>query len=237
MMLSENEQLIGEWIIQYCDEVLNNEYLEVCKNIKLDYLDLVPDGMNRGKPEIWAASIIWAAGSVNFLSDKSFLPFATLGDVSAYFNTKKSTVGYKATQIRKILSIDYFNARYLFKSSSILKTMDSIRMTEDGFIVFDPPLPSEESPVNIATIEDEEDDGDIDEFTLVGKSKKPFKRPTFLQYEYFVEQKVKKWIKSDGRERTIEIDNKNFRKISIQVSCTFTEAVELEEWMKKEGLL
>jgi len=57
--------------------------------------------------EIWAASIIYALGQINFLFDKSFKPYVSSNDISNYFGTSKSTVSQKAKVIR-----DMFNMRY-----------------------------------------------------------------------------------------------------------------------------
>lgn len=121
---------------KFCNEKLDTEYNRLCKNVFTDLLKDNPDIFDRGKPEIWASSIIWAIGSVNFLDDKSFLPFATLSDVCGYFDTNNSTVGQKASLIRNILDIDVFTREYLRIDSKFTRFIDRARFNENGFIYF-----------------------------------------------------------------------------------------------------
>lgn len=225
-----NDKMIEHLIEQCCDKMLNDYYLEICLQVKDDYLALLPEGMNRGKPEVWAASIIWAVGSINFLSDKTFPPYATLTDICTFFKTKNSTVGNKAGQIREILDMHYLNINYLLEDSSIISTLTSMRVTENGFIVLDP-----QDALDIGYIED---DGQIIDHIIIGKSEKPILLNTFYQYEFKLEQIMKTWIKNDGRERTIHVSmGEDINELLIRVTCSKTEAMELKHWMQQHRFL
>jgi len=123
---------IKNLIFSYCDKHLNDDYKKLSLLVFDDYDILIPNGMKRGNPKTWAASIIWAIGSVNFLSDKSFLPYASLNDVCTFFNTNTSTIGNKASQIKKKLAIDHFNNDYLLSNSPMSKIIDSMYLTDDA---------------------------------------------------------------------------------------------------------
>lgn len=59
----------------------------------------------RGKPEVWAASVIHVIVRMNFLSERAepgFLAFDTLCDL---FHTSKTTIGSKATAIERTLKL------------------------------------------------------------------------------------------------------------------------------------
>lgn len=129
-------------IEKYSTEKLDAEYNRLCKKVYTDLLNDNPKIYDRGKPEIWAASIIWAVGSVNFLDDRSFLPYATLSDICGYFNNNNSTVGQKASLIRSTLNIDVFTRDYLRKDSKIPGFIDRFQVNENGFIY----LRDEEEP-------------------------------------------------------------------------------------------
>jgi len=154
-------------IAQCCKAMLNDNYHELCQKIKADYMRLFPEAMNRGKAEIWAAAIIWAAGTLNFLSDQASKPYATLIDVCSFFGTKNSTVGGKAGHIRNTLGMDRLNTDYMFSDSSLASMLNSMSVSEDGFILFNKNIQKEEEYL--------EDDGQIDEYIITGFAKKPIK--------------------------------------------------------------
>jgi hypothetical protein len=61
-----------------------------------------------GKLEIWAAGIIHAIGTVNFLFDKSFEPYISVHDICEYFGATQSTTSQKSKVIRDMFKMGYF---------------------------------------------------------------------------------------------------------------------------------
>jgi len=57
--------------------------------------------ITRGKEEIWAASIVYVIARLNFLFDREAETVVTTDMFCDFFQTKKTTVGNKATQIEK----------------------------------------------------------------------------------------------------------------------------------------
>lgn len=60
----------------------------------------------RGKPEVWAASVVHVIARLNFLYDRSQPVHISLDDTCDHFGTKKTTVGNKATQIERSLKLN-----------------------------------------------------------------------------------------------------------------------------------
>lgn len=60
---------------------------------------------NRGKPGVWAASLVHVIGRMNFLYDKSQSVHITLDTICGAFGVSKKTVGAKATQIERTLNL------------------------------------------------------------------------------------------------------------------------------------
>jgi len=226
----KNEQNIEKLISRCCDNLLNDNYREICLKIKNNYLKKIPDGMNRGKAEIWAASIVWAAGSVNFLNDNSYKPYASMEDICSYFDSNKSTVGNRAVEIRKLLKMNNINEDYLLEDSPILDMISSMRVSKEGIIYF------ANQHENKHEAEYLEDDGSINEFLIEGRSGRSIRRSTYLQYEYMLKKMLNNWIEKDGRERSVRIDFDNDNLLVINVASTMTEAAEMEDWMRKNGL-
>jgi hypothetical protein len=62
--------------------------------------------------EIWAAAAAYALGSINFLFDKSFQPYATAEDICGYFGTSKSTTSQKAKVIPDMFKMGFYDEAF-----------------------------------------------------------------------------------------------------------------------------
>ncbi len=132
--LQNRVNTINKLTSQFCAKHIDDEYAEISKAVIGKLQRKRPSPMLRGKEEIWAAAIIHAIGSINFLYDKSFEPYVTLDEINDFFGTKKSSVGSKASEIKKMLNMGYFSSEFstnkLKKSNPLLNTV-----MVDGFIV------------------------------------------------------------------------------------------------------
>lgn len=110
--LKEKEQQLLELTGGFCEQQLNKEYFELCEKLikKMGRKREVP--FKRGKLEIWAAAIIQAIGSINFLYDKSFEPHSTTKQINDYFKTKQTTVSNKARIIKDMFDLWYFSPEF-----------------------------------------------------------------------------------------------------------------------------
>jgi len=81
-----------------------------------------------GRMGIWAAAIIHALGSINFLFDPNFEPYVGAADISNYFGTSKSTVSQKAKIIRDMFKMGYcdkeFSTTHMQKKQSRFQSSD-----------------------------------------------------------------------------------------------------------------
>lgn len=122
----------------FCREHADAEYAGLCKKLidKMARKRSVP--FLSGRVEIWAAAIVYALGSINFLFDKSFLPYATPDIICDYFKVSKRTVAQKAKLIRDMFKLGYFDPE--FSTEHMLKNNPLARLTMvDGFLVIDEP--------------------------------------------------------------------------------------------------
>lgn len=117
-----------------CVNLINKEYAELSEKLikKLGRKKDVP--FVRGKNEIWATAVVHAIGSINFLSDKSFLPYCSLDKLCKHYNTNKSTVGNKAGEIRKLLKLNPFDEDFSTKHMKENNPWDNLGITQEGFI-------------------------------------------------------------------------------------------------------
>jgi len=132
--VKEKEDEIREMIESFCAEHLNAEYAQLSKKLlqKLARKRDVP--FKRGKSEVWAAAIIYAIGSINFLSDKSFEPYLPLSDISKLFGVSNSTVSNKARETRKMFRLDHFDQEFSTDEMHNSNPLNDMVMV-DGFIV------------------------------------------------------------------------------------------------------
>ncbi len=121
-------------IREFCTKKLNEEYLELAERLVLKLARRRNVPFVTGQPQIWAAGIIHAIGTITFLFDKSSKPYIFVNDINDFFGTNVSTTGSKSKQIRDMLKIREFNAEF-----STMKMMNSNPFQNyvmvDGFIV------------------------------------------------------------------------------------------------------
>ena len=96
----------------FCDEKLNEECAVLVEKLicKLGRKRNVP--FLTGQTAIWAAAVIHALATINFLFDKSAKPHITIDELNDFFGTKKSTTGNKSKEIRDLLKLSYWDREF-----------------------------------------------------------------------------------------------------------------------------
>lgn len=114
-VLAERKQQLLDLTGAFCDEHLNAEYKRLCKKAVERLAKKRPSPILRGKPEIWAAGIVHAMASPNFLFDKSSDPYLSAGDIAAYFQVASGSSSQKASTIRDMLGITQLDPEWMTK--------------------------------------------------------------------------------------------------------------------------
>jgi len=111
MIEEKTQQLIG-MTGSFCQQFLDEDYKQLCEKLirKMSRKRAVP--FLSGRMEIWAAAVIYALGSINFLFDKSFKPYAAADDICNFFGTSKSTTSQKAQVIRNMFKMGYYDGEF-----------------------------------------------------------------------------------------------------------------------------
>lgn len=124
----------------FCKEKLNQEYRDLATRMvqKIGRKKDVP--FVSGKTEVWAAAVIHALGTINFLFDKNSQPYSTVDEINDFFGTKKSTVASKSKIIRDLLKLGYFNTEFSLQQVNESNPLNEMVMV-DGFIVSIDSLP------------------------------------------------------------------------------------------------
>ena len=141
-IIAEKAQRLIEMTAGFCNEYLDEDYKQLCEKLirKMSRKRNVP--FLSGRIEIWAAPVVYAIGSINFLFDQSFEPYASGDDICNYFGTSKSTTSQKAKIIRDMFKLGYwgkeFSTSHMRQSSPF-----SNLVTINGLIVDKQSLPPE----------------------------------------------------------------------------------------------
>ncbi len=132
--IKQKEEKLVEMTGIFCAQKLDGDYFQLCEKLikKLGRKREVP--FQRGKLEIWAAAVVYAIGSINFLFDKSFEPYMTAEQINDYFGTKSSTVSNKARQIKDMFDMWHFNPEFSTQKMTESNPFHKMVMV-DGFIV------------------------------------------------------------------------------------------------------
>ncbi len=116
--MSPKIRIIKELLNEFCHEILNSEaYAEICSKILTELEQHPHQPLNRGKEDIWAASIAHAVGSINLLFSTSSYPHISVDELNSFFNTKSTTTSKKSLDLRDLLRISSYNEKYQIDSS------------------------------------------------------------------------------------------------------------------------
>jgi len=118
----------------FCDEHLNVEYAQICRQMAATLARKRPSPLQGGRVNTWAAAIVHTVGSVNFLFDKTQTPHIRADELAAVFNLSKSTVGNKSKQIKDILNVGIFDPDWTLPSKMDENPM-AWMISVNGFIM------------------------------------------------------------------------------------------------------
>jgi len=95
---------IMDLVDSFCLRCLNDEYLDVCRNMA-GALCRTRTDFGRTRPEVWASGIVHAVGWVNFLFDPYQKPHIEARDIAKAFGVSQSTMTARSRVIRDKLRL------------------------------------------------------------------------------------------------------------------------------------
>jgi len=117
-----------------CAEHLDAVYADLCRRLVGKLARKRPSPLTRGDLTIWAASVIYCLGQVNFIFDPSQSPHASADELSAWLGVKKSTMANKARMIRESAGVSDFNAEFL--RPDVMESVGLVWLVQvDGMVV------------------------------------------------------------------------------------------------------
>jgi hypothetical protein len=111
---------ISDIIVKFCKEKLNDEFCEIMIRSLAKLCRKRPSPVSSGSINVWACSIVYAIGSLNFIFDKSQMYYMSSKDLASWFGVSPKTAGQKSYKI-----IDMLHAYRFSPEFSISKIKDS----------------------------------------------------------------------------------------------------------------
>lgn len=101
---------------RFCTEHLGDEYRDVIRRIVAKLARKRPSPLLRGELRVWAAAAIYAAGSLNFLFDRTEQPHLSADELARLTGVPKSTMANKAKVIREGQCLSQFDTEFCLPS-------------------------------------------------------------------------------------------------------------------------
>ncbi|KPA15066.1 hypothetical protein MHK_004735 [Candidatus Magnetomorum sp. HK-1] len=201
---------IKKLIADYCDANLHKMYKAYILNLWLAASRNKSLNMSKGKNEIWAASLIHAIARLNFLSDHKNPDehHVTLDALCDYFQTKKSTIGNKATLIIKNCNIRTGQPEYC---RSDITDMTTFYKTQDGLIIDKNTARKMFGKEIVVETASEEESAEIERFMAERKRLEEEK----LQQKKERRLEINRMIAEKKKAKKIEWDKKQLRLFDI----------------------
>ena len=124
----ERKAELARLVRDFCDRFLDEEYRGLCGRIIEELSGMQEPPFLSGRVEIWAAGVIHAIGTINFLFDPSMDPYVSMDELADYFGVSKSSVTNRSGQIRRLLNIERFDEE---RSTTFVKSTFPYFFTRD----------------------------------------------------------------------------------------------------------
>lgn len=135
--IKQREKALLELTGAFCAQKLDDQYFSLCEKLikKMGRKREVP--FKRGKLEIWAAAVIKAIGSINFLFDRSFEPYISSKEINDHFGTKSTTVTNKARAIKDMFDLWYYSPEFSTGHMQQNNPFNNLVMVDDMILPID----------------------------------------------------------------------------------------------------
>jgi hypothetical protein len=114
-MRSTYDSIVG-MTDDFCRAHLNQEYADLCRKMAAALCRKRPSPLASGATEIWASSVLYAVGKVNFLFDKTQTPHLRADELCSLLGVSANTVSAKAKRIMDILKIGLMDPKWCLPS-------------------------------------------------------------------------------------------------------------------------
>lgn len=117
--IDERTDSIQSLIANFCTTALDTEFRGLCWVAVEELAQKRRNLLLRGRPEQWAAAVVYAIGTANGCFGKNSRYTIKADDICTYFGLKKGNFAFKAAEIRSVLRINAYNTRFLFEANQV----------------------------------------------------------------------------------------------------------------------
>lgn len=114
--MKDKFESIGKATDGFSDRYLNDEYKEIIRFAIAALCRKRPSPLLRAREDSWAAGIVHAIGSVNFLFDNTQKPHCEGRDIYSFFGVSPGTAQSKSKEVRESLKMSQFSPDWLLPS-------------------------------------------------------------------------------------------------------------------------
>ncbi len=140
--LNERKAQILDLISAFCAQKLNVEYFELCMKLQRELSENGSNQLDTRTAQDWAAGIVHAIGSLNFLFDKASPYYLADDEMNEAFGTDAETVSYLSLQIRHEMGFQPFDPNYSIHDILDSDSLEQLVMVDGSLISLDQ-LPDE----------------------------------------------------------------------------------------------
>lgn len=126
---------IGEIIRTVCRDNIDEEYYYLGILLLEKLARKRPSPLLSGKTHVWAAGVLCALGTINFLFDKSTVPYISKEDLADCCGVKQSTASEKSRLIRELFKMSYWDSRFSTRRMHERNPLNNLMITKNGFIL------------------------------------------------------------------------------------------------------
>ena len=132
--LQEIKHQIVSLVCGFCSHQINDEYADLCEKLVNKIARKKTAPLASGQVQIWAAAVVHAIGTINFLFDKNTKPYISPDEICQYFDVSKSTITQKSKLIRDMFKMWHYDAE--FSTQHMLKNNPMARISMvNGYLV------------------------------------------------------------------------------------------------------
>ena len=104
---------IASLVTDFCRQYLSDDYEVLCLRLLEKLCRKRPSPLLSGRVNTWAAGIVYAIASNNYIFDRSQPIHMTADELSAPFGISKSTAANKAAQISRLCGVSRYDVQWL----------------------------------------------------------------------------------------------------------------------------
>jgi tetratricopeptide (TPR) repeat protein len=134
--VSDRAAELQKMVETFCKKHLNDEYNDLCTKLVKAMAQRDDISFAKGKLEIWAAAVVCAIGSYNFLYDKTFKPYMQQKDILKAFGVSTGSVSTKVSELREAFDLQFPFGDDTFLTQRMIdeNPLNKMGISPEGFI-------------------------------------------------------------------------------------------------------